>query len=109
MARAPALQAGGQGFDSLILHEAGRFKPSRVEARRPKFFDMMRREARRREEEAREYDSTSGKEGHHVKPRRHAGGQYIEEFNERGRAVDALAPGGEEGRDKPRKTPARCK
>ena len=61
MARAPALQAGGQGFDSLILHEAGSFKPSRVEARRPKFFDMMRREARRREEEAREYDSTSGK------------------------------------------------
>ena len=81
MARAPALQAGGQGFDSLILHEAGSFKPSRVEARRPKFFDMMRREARRREEEAREYDSTSGKEGHHVKPRRHAGGQYRKEFN----------------------------
>ena len=66
-----------------------------------------------------------------MKPRRHAGGQYREEFNERGRAVDALAPGGEEGReeefnergravdalapggeegrDKPRKTPARCK
>ena len=78
-----------------------------------KFFDMMRREARRREEEAREYDSTSGKE-RKKRPRREAVmargvGQHIEEFNERGRAVDALAPGGDEGRDKPRKTPARCK
>ena len=44
MARAPALQAGGQGFDSLVFHESGRESSAR-------FFDRMgkRKQTQRRD------------------------------------------------------------
>ena len=74
LARAPALQAGGQRFESVILHFGLFARP---------FYDMLHEDRQR--------------ELPHGKRR-----------NE-GRMADALALGGDEGRDKLRKSARRCK
>ena len=45
MARAPALQAGGQGFDSLALHE--RPQPRKGQEARTRFFERMRKDTKK--------------------------------------------------------------
>ena len=89
LARAPALQAGGRGFEPHILHEAA--------ARRP-------RGSLTGWEESRHKSKTSERRAR-VRPR--GAGPLTRARSELGRTEDALAPGGEEGRGRPRKSAGR--
>ena len=101
MARAPALQAGGQGFDSLILHMplSGRRFFDRMEGKTRKTIKRRRAEARR--------DNTSQELGYTESRRRDAADGRESATSDEGRTEDALAPGGEEGRGRLRKAAGR--
>ena len=84
MARAPALQAGGRGFEPHILHE-----------RHP----CWCRGSLTGWKESRHKSKTSEKHEMPFAARRR---QLTRARSELGRTEDALAPGGEEGRGRPR-------
>ena len=88
LARAPALQAGGQGFDSLVLHGCGRTTPAR-------FFDRM---GERKQTQRERHTSCGACE---------CAARQARARSEARRTEDALAPGGEEGRGRPRKSAGR--
>ena len=90
MARAPALQAGGQGFDSLVLHGGGHVTPAR-------FFDRM---GERKQTQRQTHTSE-------IPRRSDASRRQARARSEARRTEDALAPGGDEGRGRPRKSAGR--
>ena len=91
LARAPALQAGGQGFDSLVLH--GSMREARA-----RFFDRMGEKADTK---------TKTHERRRAWRRDASARRQARARSEARRTEDALAPGGEEGRGRPRKSTGR--
>ena len=146
LARAPALQAGGQRFESVILHPArcrhyrlqsffrqrrkDEARPAkapteprrRVEARggakqtrgdtRHTIYGILKRKRRETRAITRVQAESMRPEG--KRRRRRTTSEVCfpcsgENERTKGRTVDALAPGGDEGRDKLRKAAGRCK
>ena len=95
LARAPALQAGGRGFEPHILHESGTREGNPSLGPRGSLTGWK---------ESRHKSKTSEKHEMPFAARRR---QLTRARSELGRTEDALAPGGDEGRGRPRKSAGR--